>query len=241
MFIGGYIGDFKPNDVFVIGSNVPHVFRNDDPYFEPNSKLKAEVIYVFFDANSFGDDFFSMPEAKELFDLLNKARRGIKVHGDIKEILISKLKDLTTARNLEKIIRLLDVFKIISDADSLEYLATEVGDHNVDEHEGKRLNDIIQFTMDQYNRHISLDEIADIANLTPAAFCRFFKQRTRKTYVNFLNEIRIGKACRMLLDKDMSIVDICYKSGFSNLSHFNRKFKKQTGYTPSKYHKVLIQ
>ena len=95
--------------------------------------------------------------------------------------------------------------------------------------------------MDQYNRHISLDEIADIANLTPAAFCRFFKQRTRKTYVNFLNEIRIGKACRMLLDKDMSIVDICYKSGFSNLSHFNRKFKKQTGYTPSKYHKVLIQ
>jgi len=241
VFIGGYIGDFKPNDVFVIGSNVPHVFRNDDPYFEPNSKLKAEVIYVFFDPTSFGDAFLSMPEAKELYDLLNKARRGIKVHGDKKKILTSKLKDLTTARNLEKIIRLLDVFKIVSDADSLEYLATEVGDHNVDEHEGKRLNDIIQFTMDQYNRHISLDEISDVANLTPAAFCRFFKQRTRKTYVNFLNEIRIGKACRMLLDKDMSIVDICYKSGFSNLSHFNRKFKKQTGYTPSKYHKALIQ
>ncbi|MEQ6120260.1 AraC family transcriptional regulator [Reichenbachiella sp. MALMAid0571] len=240
-FIGGYIGDFKPNDIFVIGSDVPHVFKNDDTYFDINSDLKAEVIYVFFDQNSFGDVFFKMPEAKDLDDLFNRARKGIKVHGEVKTILISKLHDLASARNMEKIIRLLDVFQIICAADSLEYLSTEVGDHNVDEHEGKRLNDVIQFTMEKYYRHISLDEISDIANLTPAAFCRFFKQRTRKTYVNFLNEIRIGKACRMLLDKDMSIVDICYKSGFSNLSHFNRKFKKQTGYTPSKYKQALSQ
>lgn len=239
-FIGGYIGDFKPNDIFVIGSNVPHVFKNDEPYFDPSSGLNAEVIYIFFDQTSFGDQFYQMPEARELFEMISKARQGIKVHSPAKERLIPKMKALTGARNLEKIIVLLEIFNEIVNSENLEYLSTEIGDHNVDENEGKRLNDVIQFTMDQYQRHITLEEISDIANMTPSAFCRFFKQRTRKTYINFLNEIRVGKACKMLQNKDMSIVDICYKSGFSNLSHFNRKFKKQTGFTPSKYHSTLV-
>ncbi|MFY0654080.1 MAG: helix-turn-helix domain-containing protein [Cyclobacteriaceae bacterium] len=239
-FIGGYIGDFKPNDIFVIGSNVPHVFKNDDAYFEPDSDLKAEVVYVFFDQDSFGESFFHMLEAKGLVELLGKARRGIKVKGIHKAALKQKILDLREAKSLDKVILLLEIFNLVSQTDKLQFLSSELIDHNVDENEGKRLNDVIQFTMDQYYRHISLGEVSDIANMTPSAFCRFFKQRTRKTYVNFLNEIRVGKACKMLLNKDMSIVDICYKSGFSNLSHFNRKFKKQTGYTPSKYHQALV-
>jgi AraC-like DNA-binding protein len=240
-FIGGYIGDFKPNDIFVIGSNVPHVFKNDEAYFAPDSKLETEVIYIFFDERSFGQEFYQLPEASELQTLLSRAGQGIKLEGEQTKTLIPLMKALVESRKLKKIITLLEVFHGLATAGSPQYLSAEVGDRNVDERDGKRLNDVIQFTMDQYHRHISLEEIADVANMTPSAFCRFFKQRTRKTYINFLNEIRVGKACKMLLNKDMSIVDICYKSGFTNLSHFNRKFKKQTGLTPSKYHSAIKQ
>ena len=238
-YVGGHIGEFKANDIFVIGSNVPHVFKNDDVYFQRSSSFTSEVIYIFFDPSSLGDSFYELPETKRLADLMSDAKRGIKVHGNSKARLIARLRELPLTNNLDKLSRLFEIFNLIATSNDLEYLSSEIREHSVDENEGKRLNDVIQFTMQEYHRHISLDEIADVANMTPSAFCRFFKQRTRKTYVNFLTEIRIGKACKMLQNKDMSVMDICYKSGFSNLSHFNRKFKQQTGFTPSNYHQKI--
>ena len=104
--------------------------------------------------------------------------------------------------------------------------------------EGKRMSDIFKFTMDNFHREVSLHDVADIANMTPNAFCRYFKQRTTKTFVNFLIDIRIGNACKLLAKKnDLSITEISYKSGFNNLANFNRKFKAIKGITPSEYRK----
>jgi AraC-like DNA-binding protein len=104
--------------------------------------------------------------------------------------------------------------------------------------EGKRMSDIFKYTMDNFHKEITLNEVSDIANMTPNAFCRYFKQRTTKTFVNFLIDIRIGNACKLLAkNNDLSITEISYKSGFNNLANFNRKFKAVKGVTPSEYKK----
>ena len=112
-----------------------------------------------------------------------------------------------------------------------------VSSHNRDysNREGKRMNEILQFTFRESHRKIYIDEVADVANLSTEAFCRYFKLRTRKTYTGFLNEVRISHACKLIIEKDLGIQEICHQSGFSNLSNFNRIFKKVTGKTPTTY------
>ena len=104
--------------------------------------------------------------------------------------------------------------------------------------EGKRMSDIFQYSMENFHKEVTLHDVANIANMTPNAFCRYFKQRTNKTFVNFLIDIRIGNACKLLAkNNDLSVTEISYKSGFNNLANFNRKFKSVKGVTPSDYKK----
>jgi AraC-like DNA-binding protein len=102
--------------------------------------------------------------------------------------------------------------------------------------EGKRMNDILQFTFTNSHRKIYNEEVAQVANLSTEAFCRYFKTRTMKTYTTFLNEVRVSQASRLLINnRDKSISEICFETGFSNISNFNRVFKRITGKTPSQY------
>ena len=104
------------------------------------------------------------------------------------------------------------------------------------EEEGKRMRDIFEFTLNHFDSNVSLGQVAGVANMSPNAFCRYFKQRTNKTYINFLLDIRVGHACKLLSKKtDLSIAEISYKSGFNNLTNFNRKFKSIKGMTPSEF------
>ncbi len=93
--------------------------------------------------------------------------------------------------------------------------------------------------MNNFSRKIKLDEIATVANLSPTAFCRYFKSRTNKTFVGFLNEIRVGYACKLLLEREKSASEICYLSGFNNLTNFNIQFKKIKNLTPIEYQNRL--
>ena len=100
------------------------------------------------------------------------------------------------------------------------------------------MRDIFEFTLQNFDNTITLNQVADVANMTPNAFCRYFKQRTNKTYINFLLDIRIGNACKLLSKKtDLSIAEVSYKSGFNNLTNFNRKFRSIKGITPSAFRK----
>ena len=103
------------------------------------------------------------------------------------------------------------------------------------EEEGQRLNKVITYVTQNFSRKITIKEIADEANLSISAFCRYFKLHTRKSFISFLNEFRIGIACKKLLEKDKNVTEICYQTGFNNISNFNRQFKSVTGFTPSQY------
>ena len=239
LILGDHVGDFKPGDVFLIGANVPHVFRNDDRYYQGDPELEAHGISVFFEKGVFGADFFKLPEMREVGKLINLSERGVKVAGETGRAFSVLIGEMSQLEGLAQLVRLFEVFKLLTvHPEDLHVLTSGVIRHELKDSEGARLNTIFQFTMKEYHRPIMLEEVAGIAHMSVSAFCRYFKKSTRKTYVHFLNEVRIGKACKMLVHEGSNVTEACYSSGFNNLSNFNRKFKAFTGYTPREYVKL---
>jgi len=229
--IGDCVGDFKKNDIFVLGENLPHIFKRDNAF-----ENTTDMISIFFSKNSYGEIFFELPEFEHFHKFFNNAVLGYKVLSNKKELsqLLSKISQLNKYEQFRSFI---SVLNLISGAEKLK-LSSLINLKKYAGDEGKRMSDIFQYSMDNFHKEVTLHNVADIANMTPNAFCRYFKQRTNKTFVNFLIDIRIGNACKLLAkNNDLSITEISYKSGFNNLANFNRKFKAIKGITPSEFRK----
>ncbi len=229
--IGDCVGAFKPNDIFVIGENLPHVFKSDAV-----AKKMNHMVSLFFTKQSFGEQFFELPEFTHFSPFFEDSALGFKVlthKTTIKDLLVS----IKSQSKFKQFINFIAILDYISNSER-ETLSSLINLKKYKGDEGKRMSDIFQYSMNNYHKDITLGEIANIANMTPNAFCRYFKQRTNKTYVNFLIDIRIGNACKLLAKKnDLSVTEIAYKSGFNNLANFNRKFKAIKGITPSEFRK----
>ncbi len=232
---GDYVGPFHSGDVFVIGGNQPHVFRNDERFFKKRSK--AVAITIFFDETTFGENFWLLEEMKSLQQFLKISSGGFRIIGRKKKLLAEKILSIVNAKGIDRLITFLEILKMLVSRKDMHPLATPVIQRNIKSYDGSRLNKVIEFTFKEFQRPITLKEVAGLANLTPEAFCKYFKTRTRKTYINFLNEIRVNHACR-LLTEDKSISGICYDCGFMNLSNFNRIFKKIKHVSPGEWRKI---
>lgn len=234
LIYGDYLGSFAPGDIFIIGPNAPHVFRNDAEYYE-DENLRAKAMTLFFDQNTFGKTFLELPEARALSNLMIAAERGMRIKPEMTPDVSIMIRAVFEEQGLGRIILLLQTLNLLSRPEAYDFLTGRLQVKQLNEAEGKRLNDIFRFTMQEYGRPIKLDEIAAIANMSPSAFCRYFKQHTRKTYLDFLNEYRISQACKLLTNRDKPVSQVCYEAGFNNLSNFNRKFKEVMGQTPKGY------
>jgi len=235
LIAGDYVGPFHTGDVFVIGGNQAHVFRNDEKFFSRRSK--AIAITIFFDETTFGGNFWMLEEMKPLQLFLKNSSGGFRITGRKKKLLAEKLLSITNAKGIDRLIIFLEILKALGSRKEMHPLAKPVIQRNIKSYDGNRLNKVIEFTFKEFQRPITLKEVSSLANLTPEAFCKYFKTRTRKTYINFLNEIRVNHACR-LLTEDKTIADICYDCGFMNLSNFNRIFKKIKQLSPGEWRKI---
>lgn len=235
LLAGDYVGHFTPGDVFIIGSGQPHVFRSDEKYFKGEGRSLA--VSVFFDDTTLGENFWQLPELSAFRHFLHNSYGGFRVMGGKREALGEKLQAITSCSGIDKLILFLEILKLLSDEKEMQPLSQQLFQPTIKTFDGGRLNKVLEFTFREYHRPIRLDEVAAIANLTVEAFCKYFKTRTRKTYINFLNEIRINNACRLLSASGEPVAGICFTAGFNNLSHFNRLFKKVNGVTPLEYRK----
>lgn len=226
-FIGNSVEEFEPGDVFFIGSNVPHTFQK-------SGELITSAVVIHFLENFWGDGMLTIPESKWLMHVLNNAKHGLKITGVTKEKLRPIIKELVTAKGFWRIVKLCECLALLSETD--EYKPVSTQEIKVMNHSDKeRMERIVQYTMDNFKESIRLETIASIACMSPHAFCSYFKKRTRKTYIDFLNEIRIGYACKLLLTTEMNILAICFDSGFNNVANFNRQFLKVKQIKPSVY------
>lgn len=240
-FIGDHISRFYEGDILLIGSNLPHYWRCDEFYFENNSELTAEATVTHFLPNFWGVQFLDLPENKHIKELFLKANKGIKISGNTNYKVAGILQKLLTAKSAERIILLMQALHIIGISKDIECLATSGFQNTYNELETERINDIYNYTINNFDKKISLEEIASVAHISPNSFCRYFKTQTKKTYSQFLMEIKIGNACKLLIENKKSISSVCYESGFNNFSNFNRYFKNITGKSPLQYKKTFAK
>lgn len=228
LLVGDSIHQFSQGETYIIGSNLPHVFKSI-----PGAN-DAHMITAFFTENTFGTDFFNMPYFKELQSFFTNSQTGFKLTSDKKKIGNLLLR-LSEQEKLDRFISFLKLLDLLSKV-AIEPLTKFVYAKTLSPNEGERLQVIFDFVFKNFHKPISLEEISSMAYMTPNAFCRFFKQRTNKTFFQFLIELRVEHACQLLNSKnEMNINLISDLSGFNSISNFNKKFKKIKGLTPSQY------
>jgi AraC-like DNA-binding protein len=234
-FVGDSITSFEPGNLFLIGSDQNHIFKSDSKYFDEDIAQGSRSISIFFGMKSLGDGFFELEETRSIRDLINRADQCIKFEPEFAHYIGVKIKELHHQTRFQRFLKILSILNELSNTEQYEYLTAVTNSHPPSDKESKRIDDVINYILTHYHDDISLEKIAGVANYSKASFCRFFKQRTRKTFSEFLNEVRISKACKALRNSDLNISQICYESGFNNISNFNRQFKEYTGVTPSSY------
>lgn len=240
-FIGNNVAHFSNDDLILVGSNLPHLWKCDEKYFEKKADINAQSLVIHFLPNVFGDYFLKLPENKLLADLQNKAKLGLSIKGYTKQIVLEKMRLLLIAKGADRVILLLDILNKIALSNEIVTIAKNNIPHNFSVKEGERMNTIFQYLINNFSKEISLEDIAAKANLSPNAFCRFFKSRTKKTFSTFLIEMRINYACKLLAESEKSVGNICIQSGFNNAAHFNRYFKQITNATPLEYRKKQLE
>lgn len=239
--IGNSVTNFESGDMVFLGSDIPHVWLNDEIYYQNISKLKAKAIVVYFNKDIFGSAFYELQEAKKINSLFENAKKGLAITGKTNKLVAKKLEQLVEKQNFEVILGLFEILSILSETADINFINTESYTTINDSYKKDRLTDVYQYIKENYKKEISLDEVAQIANLTPTSFCRMFKSKTKKNFVEYLNEIRISNACKQLIETDMSISEIAYNCGYKTVSNFNKLFKKNTGNTPKEYkNKITI-
>jgi AraC-like DNA-binding protein len=149
---------------------------------------------------------------------------GLEIKGEAKEIISQKMIEMPKLKGIDKLLALLSILNILSTSEEYSTISS-FESVNVNSKDSERINTIYEYVMNNFKKPISIEEVSNKIYMCPSTFCRYFKKRTRKPFTYFLNEIRIGHACKMLIEKDLSIAEICFASGYNNISYFNRQFK----------------
>ena len=232
-FIGNYVGEFEAGDIFFLGANLPHTFKKSD-------NLITSAVVVHFRGDFWGKEFLNLPESKEVQQLLNLSVQGLKITGKTREILNPLITFLEKEKGFKRIITLCECLDIL--AKKKEYTSLSTQEVKVVNNKTReRIDRIFDYTMENFKEPIRLSAIAAIADMSIPAFCNYFKKSTKKKYIDFLNEVRIGYACKQLTDNTQTTVEgACYESGFNTLANFNKQFLKAKGMTPSTYRKFFL-
>ncbi|WP_046745355.1 AraC family transcriptional regulator [Kordia zhangzhouensis] len=229
--VGDTIRDFQPNDVLLFGSHVPHVLKSDIV-----DGQDCYMISLFFTTTSFGPQFFSLPTLQKAKELLQDANFGIKFKTNLYS-LRTHFERILVENPIQQFATFFEMLSILSES-NYETVSSFLNTKTYTDDEGKRMSAVFEFVMNNYEQKIALNDISSIANMTPNAFCKYFKQRTNKTFFRFLTEVRIENACKAFINKpQLSIAEIAFSCGFFNISNFNRKFKEIKGVAPSIFRK----
>jgi AraC-like DNA-binding protein len=232
---GDYIGRFAPGDVFLLGHDVPHVFRSDEQYYAPGPAARSHAVFVFIDLKALSGGFSDITELQEVKRFCEQLAGCYQVQGPAQAEITRQVQALQHKAGLGRLLGVLHIIEQLMLPDALRCLSVADQMRNLSEREVKRLQQVLDFLMAHSHRAIALEEVAAVANMSREAFCRFFKERTRKTYVRYLQELRLTNACQLLLHTNQTVASIAYACGFANLSHFNRVFAAIVGATPRDY------
>jgi YesN/AraC family two-component response regulator len=238
VMVEDYKGSFKSGDIFIIGSKQAHIFKEKLANDINTSNIKMYT--VFLDLELFHKYFSQILEFQFLLRTLKKFNSGAKISGDVKSKLANFIVQTVESSDSDRLICFFNLIKSI--AEIQEYEVLSINDVSIVRmgFDNQRLEKVLAFTKENLNRAIRLEEAAEVAFLTPESFCKYFKNKTGKTYIQYVNELRVNRASRFLIQEDFNLNEICSKVGFTNMSYFNRIFKKIKGSTPKEFQVSFI-
>ncbi|RYY61331.1 MAG: AraC family transcriptional regulator [Chitinophagaceae bacterium] len=238
--IGDHIETFKSGDVILIGANLPHFWSFDQHYFS-DPLTKPDIYVAHFSENFWGREFLEIPENLPLRKVLQRAGRGIKLSSRVQQEVGHGLEKMLDASGPRRLLLLQEALLVASEDKNCRSLSSESFQPSLTDGENDRINQVYQYSLENYKRKILISEIAAVACISPHSFCRYFKTKTKKTYSNFLIELRVSMACKLLIENRISIKQICFESGFLNFSSFHKYFKMITKKTPLNYQRDFLE
>lgn len=236
-FVGDSIEKFEAGEIVLIGKNLPHLWLNDKMYFHGNENLIAKAHVIHFHED-FAGGLFKIPEMSCINELFKRARYGIKFPKESNDFIINIVNKMFESAGYEKLMLLIDVLKYLSEEQGYSLLSSSSYIDSFEEMHNSKMARIHAFIMNNFKEDISLEIVASLANMNPASFSRYFKRFQKKTFIQYLNEVRIGYACKLLIENNDSIASVCFESGFNNISNFNRHFRSLKKTSPSEYVKL---
>lgn len=247
-FIGDKVLSFEEDDLMLIGPKIPHFFRNNAEYYKKNGKQEASSIFIHFTQDFLGKNFFDLPEMKLVQNLLENAQFALDIHGEVKAHIISRLSNMHNESAPQRLVSLLDILVTLSESkETVPVLTEKYAKSNTamyatnNPHEVSRINIILNHIISNLHREIYVTEMASLLHMSNAAFSRYFKHHTRKTFSDYVIEMRISHACKLLMTGEQNISQVSFGSGFENLSNFYKHFRRITGMIPKEYRRRFLE
>lgn len=239
-FVGDHTDVFAPGDLLLIGPNVPHYMRNDEKYYRGNSDIRIRAIVVHFAPNFLGEGFFQSAEMHNVQNMLDRSARGIHFKGTICQEVGLRMEELRSLHGYRRLSALLDILHVLSQTADYDLLASIGFKNTLNPKDTNRVDYVYNYLLKHFKDDIRLEDVAHNVNMSTSAFCKFLKKRTGQTFSQTLNEIRIGHACSLIMEKGTTVTEACYQSGYNNPSYFYRQFKSITGMKPGTFRKQFF-
>ncbi len=236
LLVGNNMYTFSANEVYLIGANMPHVFKSDPTYFDEKGDKEVQSITIFFNTNGKLSSLFDLPELKNVQSFLSSFCSGFRVPTESFSDISDQIISIKYTSGLDQLMLFFQLLKSLSNLENINSLCSDSQPDIASDFDGMRISKIYSYITQNYNRDLTLEEVAASAFMTPPAFCRFFKKHTQVTFVSFLNDIRINEARKKLIEGSFdSVSSIAYDCGFNSITNFNRVFKSTTGKSPREY------
>ena len=239
--MGNNISNFADGDLMFIGKNLPHVWKNDKDFYQGNKDLEVDVYVIHFSEDALKEGFFTLPELTHITKLFAMGQQGMLIKGKQHKKISEMVKKVYSSTGFDRLINFLQTLNSFAMAEEYELLSNIGYANSINISDTERINKVMDYLMENFDQDIKLEDVAELINLNKSSFCRYFRSKTNKTCSEFLNEIRIGHACKLLVNSNMSIGAICYEIGYNNISHFNRQFKTITGMTAKEYSRKYLK
>ena len=236
-YIGGSIHKFVAGDMVFMGPELAHMWISTKKYCNTGSTTMVEAIVLQFSDKIF-DSVIDTPEFTLIKEFLSKSKNGIKIGIETNKKVSKSLKKTLKSKGIKKFTKLLKILDILSKDKEVVFLNPIDYTQSLDKID-RRIDTVYHFVISNYYKKINIKDAAQVANMEQSAFCRFFKKKTQKTFMQFVNETRINLACQFLTENKFTIEQLAYECGFGNLSNFYRQFKKIVGKTPKDYRKEV--
>lgn len=237
--VGDNIGTFQENDLVFMGPLLPHVWVNDNVYREARADHNAEAIVIHFVKDFLGERFMDIPEVEHLKKFLSLSDRGMAFKGRTRNQIVAIMKKMPAMNGLQRLSSLFTIFDILSRTREYDFLTSPGFMQKFQFNSSERFKKITEYIMHNFDEDIKLPEIASVANMAVTTFCNFFKEHYRVSFIEYLNSVRIGHACRLLGEDSNNVVQVAYECGFKNIANFNRQFRKYKEMTPTEYRRTL--